>query len=237
MIEWRGSWRRWLPLFCYGLLGPFLFFVVPIFYAAWMSAFGALAAETALEVVASDIPSILLGVEIVLGVVALVALTRSPDVVLLLRSRAARSADLKLGLGAGLKLGLLYLFAIAPANQWLQATFGDYVTPGEAKLALGGQLVVFAIANVLLAPFVEEVLYRGVLFEKFAALSSLRAAIVGNSVLFALLHWGGGFWYMAIAGVLGGGVFTWLRHRTDRLVAPIAAHFMVNLVETMSFVF
>ena len=114
---------------------------------------------------------------------------------------------------------------------WLQRNVGDYVPPGELTGALGAALVPFFLANVLLAPFVEESLYRGYALDRLQQRYGLALAIVITCAFFGLLHWAGGFWYILLTGFVAGGLFAGLRVWRRTLIAPFAAHLVLNILE------
>ena len=108
---------------------------------------------------------------------------------------------------------------------------GDYVPPGELTGALGAALVPFFLANVLLAPFVEESLYRGYALDRLRQRYGLALAVVISCAFFGLLHWAGGFWYILLTGFVAGGLFAGLRVWRRTLIAPFAAHLALNILE------
>jgi uncharacterized protein len=61
----------------------------------------------------------------------------------------------------GALLGLLYVYALSPLLTVIQRSVGDYVPAGEILPSVGSGILAFFVADVLLAPFVEENLYRG----------------------------------------------------------------------------
>jgi len=144
-----------------------------------------------------------------------------------------QSAWREAALGAllGLALGLLYVLALSPLQAWLQQTFGDYVPTGETLSTVGASLIPFFIANVALAPFVEESLYRGYAFTLLRRRYSLPLAFALLALFFGLLHWAGGFWYILLTGLAAGSLFTGLRAWRGGLLAPFTAHLAVNVVE------
>jgi len=96
---------------------------------------------------------------------------------------------------------------------------------------LGAALVPFFLANVLLAPFVEESLYRGYALDRLRQRYGLALAVVITCALFGLLHWAGGFWYILLTGFVAGGLFAGLRLWRRTLIAPFAAHLALNVLE------
>lgn len=136
-----------------------------------------------------------------------------------------------IGIGPGAALAVLYFTALSPSMTWLQSHAGDYVPAGELTGALGSALVPFFLANVLLAPFVEESLYRGYALQRLQNRYGVVLAVIIACVFFGLLHWAGGFWYTLLTGFVAGGLFAGLCAWRRTLVAPFAAHLVLNILE------
>ena len=137
-----------------------------------------------------------------------------------------------IGLIAGAILAASYELALGPALDWLRANVGDLIPPGETRHALGAAVVPFVIANVFVAPFVEEVLFRGLLDWRFRTLWGPRASMVIGVLAFGLLHWVGGIFYIAATALIGAGFLAY-RRRTGSVFASIAAHFSFNTLEVL----
>ncbi len=141
--------------------------------------------------------------------------------------------EMLLGAVIGAPLGILWVYILEPVLSTLQSTVGDYVPAGSLFVALGASIIPFAIANVLLAPFVEENIYRGYgltqLHKRFGAAGSSLI----TSLFFGLLHWSGGFWYVLTTALLVGVPFAILRHQRGSIYAAFGAHLALNLVETL----
>lgn len=92
-------------------------------------------------------------------------------------------------------------------------------TSPQAAYAIGA----FAI---LVAPFMEELIFRGVLFRFFERLVGLRFAVVGTAVLFAALHvpeyWGA--WNRVLLISLVGLTFSLARGLTGSLAPSVILH-------------
>ena len=136
-----------------------------------------------------------------------------------------------IGIVPGAVVAVLYFTVLSPAMIWLQSHVGDYVPPGELTGALGAAIAPFFVANVLLAPFVEESLYRGYAWERLQQRYGLPLAVIVSTAFFGLLHWAGGFWYILLTGIVAGGLFAGLRVWRRTLIAPFAAHLALNLLE------
>ena len=139
--------------------------------------------------------------------------------------------EVLIGLVPGVVLAVLYFTVLSPSMIWLQRNVGDYVPAGELTGALGAALVPFFLANVLLAPFVEESLYRGYALDRLQQRYGLALAVVISCAFFGLLHWAGGFWYILLTGFVAGGLFAGLRVWRRTLIAPFAAHLALNVLE------
>lgn len=129
----------------------------------------------------------------------------------------------------GLGWGVVAWFgatAVSIGVVWLLERFGIQAQPQAAEVAI--QLVdpwLVVIAIVILAPIAEEVFFRGVVFNAWLRERGARWALIGSSVLFALIH----ISLVALLPIflLGLGL-AWLYRRTGNLLAPIAMHATVN---------
>ena len=139
--------------------------------------------------------------------------------------------EVLIGVIPGAVLAVLYFTVLSPSMTWLQRNVGDYVPAGELTSALGSALVPFFLANVVLAPFVEESLYRGYAWERLQQRFSLPLTVIISCAFFGLLHWTGGFWYVVLTGIMAGGLFAGLRVWRGTLIAPFAAHLALNVLE------
>ena len=96
----------------------------------------------------------------------------------------------------------------------------------QTKLPLG-QILVYALAAVVLAPVAEEVLFRGVLYPTLKQSGHRWLALWVTSLLFASIH----FNLMAFVPLTFLAlVLAWLYERTGNLLASILAHVLFNAV-------
>ena len=135
-----------------------------------------------------------------------------------------------------LALGGYFLLNLADLGLgWLQINLGhldirDFLQPD----AIAGGAVGFAylITLVILAPLLEEILYRGFLFRAFKnRLGPLWAAIVSSGI-FATYHWYSAFGWVSI--FVSGLVFTWQAHRSGSLWPGMITHAMLNFIYFVS---
>lgn len=146
-------------------------------------------------------------------------------------SRTAMAGDLVIGTLCGVSLAALYFAWLEPALVYLQRSLGDFVPPGAVAPALSSHMGVFFTANVLLAPLVEETVYRGIAIPALSARLGVSTGVLLSSVAFGLLHWAGGLWYILLTGVVAGGCFAALYVARGGILAPFTAHLVLNVVE------
>jgi membrane protease YdiL (CAAX protease family) len=161
---------------------------------------------------------------LVLGLAAVVWIGLRVGTIPLSLFLAPRGWWIDLGAGAAVGLALLALWAgaarLLPQARRLETEIGGVLGPLTAGEALA--LAVFS-------GFAEELFFRGAVQGAFAG------PLVGwfwATVLFALLHTGPGpafrLWglFALVAGALFGALMVW----RGNLLAPVAAHFLVNAV-------
>lgn len=78
---------------------------------------------------------------------------------------------------------------------------------------------------VVMAPLFEELLFRGVIYEKLKVRMSVRSAIVISALLFGLYH---GNLSQGIFGFFMGIVLAWTIERFRTVTAPLLIHVGVN---------
>ncbi|MBM3683036.1 MAG: CPBP family intramembrane metalloprotease [Actinobacteria bacterium] len=143
---------------------------------------------------------------------------RPPGAVLGLRIRPVDiPVGLAAGVGAQVLVGVVYrvvdVDAGAPASRLLAKADTPLAALGMAALLVG------------VAPFVEELVYRGLLQRGLAAFLGAPVALLATAVLFALVH----FQPVQFAGLLVAGlVFGVLAEWSGRLGPAIAAHVGFN---------
>lgn len=215
----------WVLLFA----GPLLF-LLGIVAASVLLGAREMAPAAIAERVPLLMPQILLGVLSVLGLLLmLVAGADLPGIWAWPGAHTVKHA--LVGAGAGALLALAYVGWLGDAIVRWQQRFGDYVPPGSVLPTLSGSIGVFFLANVLLAPLVEETLYRGYALPLLSDRFGMAAGIALSSVCFGLLHWAGGIWYVLVTAIIAGGLFAALHAWSGSVWAPYAAHLMLNVIE------
>lgn len=146
----------------------------------------------------------------------------------------SKPRDLLFGLACGLVLAVAYLVGAPLLAKSPQLS--DMGILSQLASAGGLARAVWAFAGVVLGPPVEEFLFRGVLFSGLARSWGRVAAVVGTTVIFALLHLPevGVYWPAAVSVTLLGLVTAIMRDRTGRIVPCIATHCAYNLTMVLT---
>ena len=85
------------------------------------------------------------------------------------------------------------------------------------------------IATVIISPIFEEILYRGLMYNKLKEISNAFIGVLISSILFALLHIPGyGFNIKIFCFVLDGILLTYCYEKTDNIYVPILVHSINN---------
>lgn len=137
------------------------------------------------------------------------------------------------GLARG-RLALVLLFWPALHILWVIATAEVFRMPFGRHVALSPLLGATGAAawlafTILLAPIAEEVLMRGLLFERASRFLRPWGAVLATSALFVLLHLQIGSLARPVSLVPLAVMLGWLRWRTGRLWPCILLHIWSNL--------
>ena len=214
---------------------PVLFFLVIVAFSIYYGAQAQGDANVIAEKTTAATPYIILAVQLLLLVTQFAVFRRQG---LSLRDigwqvEAGREAwkEILLGAAFGAPLGLLYIYVLSPLMTTAQTAFGDYVPVGELLPNLGVAIIPFFLANVILAPFVEENIYRGFALTRLTPRFGTVGAVAISCIFFGFLHWSGGFWYMLLTGLVAGALFASLFVKRNNILAPFGAHLALNIVE------
>ncbi len=103
--------------------------------------------------------------------------------------------------------------------------------PIDELLSSPGAIYLLAAFGILVAPFVEEVVFRGYLYPVLARAWGTSAGILATALLFAAIHaqqlWGG--WAQIALILLVGLILTYVRARTGSVLASYLVHLSYNL--------
>lgn len=221
--------RTWLNL----ILAPLWFLIVISIFAVYYSHTGIPANEIELKV-STQTPLIILIVQLLIFA-ALLSSTRHESFHLF--KDAWINSDWKfqslVGILTGSIIAGLYIYLLSPVKIFLQNTLGDYIPAGETAEVFAKQIHFFFVANVLLAPYVEENLYRNFALSNFLHNYGRLKSVILTSLFFGLLHWTGGFWYILMTAVFVGVPFAVLTIRSQSIICAFVSHLTLNLIEFM----
>jgi membrane protease YdiL (CAAX protease family) len=134
-------------------------------------------------------------------------------------------------------------FAIAGAGAMFAATVvtgaaeeiifhlkADEVQVQLLRAARGPMIGVFVFFACIAAPFVEELTFRGFIFNALRRYLPVWAAVLASAILFGLAHWEPGNAGAILPLVAAGVVLALVYWRTGSLVASMLTHAMFNSV-------
>ena len=219
---------------------------LPESFAVFAVAFvGAIALTAVASVVVSPayaVPASLLAFNgaVITTTVGFVALRYPRHVGRLFGSRRPRPADVGVGLGIGLgayaviNIGLVLVFtALASALGLELPETQQSLRDGVADPATAPWVVASA---VVLAPFAEELFFRGMLFQAGAKRLGVAGAVALSAVAFGLAHVQATLPATAIVFVAIlplGAVLAWSFWRRGSLLVPVLVHAVFNAVSSI----
>jgi membrane protease YdiL (CAAX protease family) len=109
--------------------------------------------------------------------------------------------------------------------------------PIEQLLQARISILLFGILGVLVAPLVEETIFRGFLYPVIGSRIGITAGIAITGTLFGLMHavqlWGG--WGQIALLIFVGVVLTWVRARTGTVAASYFVHLGYNGLQLVGY--
>jgi membrane protease YdiL (CAAX protease family) len=110
--------------------------------------------------------------------------------------------------------------------------------PIEDLLQARVSVLLFSVLGILVAPLVEETIFRGFLYPVIARRVGIAAGIAITGTMFGLMHaaqlWGG--WGQIALLILVGVVLTWVRARTGTVAASYFVHLGYNGLQLVGYV-
>ncbi len=135
----------------------------------------------------------------------------------------------------GLISGIVLLFAVTIvgdiiAQFWSEPVEDQYVVLLLKEADSVGAYLLIALVSCLLAPFAEELFFRGFIYPAFRAKIGIWPAMTLTAVLFGAMHLD---LFRLLPLALGGFGLTWLYEKSGSIFTPMIAHAAWN---TISFI-
>lgn len=137
----------------------------------------------------------------------------------------AVALPLTLGLNKAAEVLLTELFGKPPAQPTMQIL--------EISVSLG-QRICFGFTAIVLAPLVEEILFRAILYRTIKQRGYPKAALFGSALFFAVIH--GSTMTLLPLTVLAV-ILALLYDKADNLMAPVLAHSLFNAANFFFFLY
>ena len=112
-----------------------------------------------------------------------------------------------------------------PQGDMLAVALGKGASEGTAALFSGALWQQFFLMGIA-APLSEELLFRGIIFERLRMALPFFWAALGSAAFFGLVH---GNWAQGIYAALMGLILAWLYEKKNRLWEPVLFHSAANL--------
>ncbi|NLO08420.1 MAG: CPBP family intramembrane metalloprotease [Clostridiales bacterium] len=103
----------------------------------------------------------------------------------------------------------------------------EMINPLE-EFIFGSNMIIFALYAVIIAPIVEELVFRKILLDKLRRFGDLPAILI-TGFAFGIFHFNlAQFFYATVLGIL----FAYITIRTNRIIYSIVLHMMMNFTGT-----
>lgn len=145
-------------------------------------------------------------------------------------------ANVAAGIGYGVLLEVIVVVAGAILTALLEATTGRTVEPPTqiAPDLEGWGVVALVLLACVIAPVVEEFVFRGLLFRSIADRHGFWIGAIASAVPFGLTHAAVGssldLWAFRVTLMIVGIVLAWVHWRRRNLLANIVAHSTFNVI-------
>ncbi len=176
------------------------------------------------------IPLMLLGNLMIMGIVMLIFLARKDKFTNYVGFRKIKVVDgaLILAFGAFFNLLITGLFDLAATYLPIKQQLADYENLMEPLMKSGFIYIVLAVS--ISAPFFEEIIFRGIIFNDFKKAMPVWLAILTQGLLFGLFH---GNWIQGVYATFVGIVLGIVYYKYKSIWAVILLHFSYNSISLL----
>ena len=125
-----------------------------------------------------------------------------------------------------------FLFTFLISSIDIMASLNDptWISTGVDTVDIDSSVVILdAIGAIIFAPIIEELVFRGVLFNRLKIRTGILPAMLISSFIFAIGHEVGGI----TSAFLFGMCMCILYLKTDNILIPMSVHFINNVVATL----
>lgn len=126
-------------------------------------------------------------------------------------------------------LGLVLVFLVQLFGNWVNIALLHQVPISKNTsqlLAIYHHYPIYVLLVLILAPFIEELIFRKVLFANLSMLIKPAWAALISSLGFMIIHGDGNYVTYFLLGV----VLCWLYQKTKILTVPIIVHLLMNVI-------
>ena len=110
----------------------------------------------------------------------------------------------------------------------LSFTFPDYVINqiNQDYPITSVGWIAYSISALIVAPIVEEIFFRGIVFQKLGLNKNIQQGLLLSAILFAVVHFRFDFLSLCLGGIILGTLY----YRTKQLATAIVCHFVYNAI-------
>lgn len=130
-----------------------------------------------------------------------------------------------------LLFAFLFTFLITSLDIIIGLTDPTWISilEGETIDVDSSAIILDAIGAIIFAPIIEELVFRGILFNRLKIRTGILPAMLISSFIFAMGHEVGGMTSAFLFGIC----MCILYLKTDNILIPISVHFLNNLTATL----
>ena len=135
--------------------------------------------------------------------------------------RYINSSIINMGLSY-LLIGAFIFINVNIANEILN-------TSSSQDMLYSGSIIINSISIVIIAPILEEIIYRKVIFKRLAKKTNVVIGIILSSIIFGLCHASDSMVFAILFGV----ILCVLYKKYNNILIPMSLHFFNNLMSTI----
>ena len=86
--------------------------------------------------------------------------------------------------------------------------------------------IAYSISALIIAPIIEEIFFRGIVFQKIGFNRNIQQGLLLSAILFAIIHFRFDFLSLCLGGIILGILY----YKTKQLATAIVCHFVYNAI-------